>query len=171
LPSYKYTEDIEQSSEVTIKMISKKIIRKVVIEVLARDSVKQRNEFNLMHRGDDGTFSDGSDDGSCSDGGTQKTRKKDKCGASSAKCGRKGDKWCRNNKKRSRAGMIKEEDIESDTILYLRELIKTEIEETIEKVLVRYKNERTSCNREDILKYLNQYELASKGRLYSKKKS
>lgn len=153
-----------------MKMISKNIIRKVVREVLARDSAKQRNEFNVMHRGSDGTFSDGSDDGSCSDGDTQQTRKKKKCGSSSAKCGRKGDKWCRNNKKRSRAGMIKEEDMENDTILYLRELIKTEIEETIEKVLARYKNEKTSCNRSDILKYLNQYELASKGKLYSKKK-
>ena len=151
-------------------MISKDIIRKVVREVLISNKLKRQNEFNVYHSGDDGKFSDGSDDGSCSDGDKQQIRKKKKCGSSSADCGRKGDKWCRNNKKRTRAGMIKEEDIENDTILYLRELIKTEIENTIEKVLSRYKNERTSCTRGDILKYLNQYELASKGKLYSKKK-
>ena len=153
-------------------MISKEIIRKVVREFLIDNDVKIKKEFNVMHSGDDGKFSDGSDDGSCSDGKRQQIRKGKKCGSSSADCGRKGVKWCRNNKKRTRSGVIKQDELDhdSDTIRYLRAMIKNEIEQTIEKVLTQYKNDRTKCSNKDILNYLNRYELASKGKLYAKKK-
>ena len=152
-------------------MIDIDIIRKVVREVIKNSDIKLNKEFNIYHSGRDGRFSDGSDNGSCSDGKTQKIRKGKKCGSSSADCGRKGAKWCRNNKKRTRAGVIKEDEIESESesIRYLRAMIKNEIEETIERVLARYQNERTKCSYKDILNHLNRYELASKGRLYSKK--
>jgi len=136
------------------------------MKALGRGVVMQ--DFNYQHAGSDGKFSDGKDDGSCSDGKTQKIRKKTSCKASSAPCGRKGDKWCRNGKTRTRAGMISEDD-DGEDIRYLRAVVKNEIESAIRGALAT-RPKGTGCTRKDILNYINSYEAASKGRLYSKKK-
>tara|TARA_R110002126_G_scaffold50801_1_gene139682 strand:- start:89 stop:622 length:534 start_codon:yes stop_codon:yes gene_type:complete len=177
-------------------MITKKQLRKIVIEKLSKVEKRKsrlkavfsgyddgevvpkdmkalgrgilRTEFNKNHSGNDGKFTDGKDDGSCSDGKSQKIRKKDKCGASSADCGRKGDKWCRNGKKRTPSGMISEDE-DNEQMRYLRGIIKNEIESAIRGALAS-KEKRSGCTRKDILDYINSYEKASKGRLHAKKK-
>ena len=138
------------------------------MKALSRGVVRQ--EFNKYHSGADGKFSDGSDDGSCSDGDRQQIRNKKTCSASSADCGRKGDKWCRDGKKRTRKGMISEDDEPNDDLMrYLRAVIKSEIRSAIDGALAK-KQKGAGCTRKDVLDYINSYEAASKGRLYGKKK-
>ena len=125
---------------------------------------------NPNHAGDDGKFSDGTDDGSWSSSGKQHSRKGKNKGGSTAVCGRKP----RSDGKyyRCRDGSLDENELDLEPEIdaaYLKAIVEKSVNQAVRAAMASVQKQ-TGCSLQQCLRIVNQLNQAEDGDLGKMKK-